>query len=79
MPTIIKDNAIIESPFTVISMMETTDNPGAIDHVDCLLPMTFYQQQVAALAGRRDLGICRSPRGAGPAFTRDCSALSHLR
>jgi uncharacterized protein (DUF934 family) len=57
MPTIIKDNAIIESPFTVISIMETTDNPGAIDHANGLLPMTFYQQQVAAFAGRLDLGI----------------------
>jgi uncharacterized protein (DUF934 family) len=61
MPTIIKDSAIVESPFTVISIEEVTENPDVSDRPNCLLPQTFYLQRQVELAGREDFGVWLAP------------------
>jgi len=57
MPTIIRDSAIIESPFWVVSLDEVTENSGVSDQPNALLPQAFFLQHQTALAGRKDLGV----------------------
>jgi uncharacterized protein (DUF934 family) len=57
MPIIIKDGAIIDSPFTVISIDDLNENPDISDQPNGLLPQPFYLEQHAALAGRKDIGV----------------------
>jgi len=52
MPTIIKDRAIIDSPFAVLDLdSANTETPH------CLLPMSFYLIHHALLQGRQDVGV----------------------
>jgi uncharacterized protein (DUF934 family) len=51
MPTIIKDNAIMESIYAVIDAEAAADQPGAI------LPLAVFVENRDALKGRSDLGL----------------------
>jgi uncharacterized protein (DUF934 family) len=57
MSTIIKDGAIIESPYTVISNDQVTEDSSVSNQPNCLLPLAFYLQHQAELADRKDLGV----------------------
>jgi uncharacterized protein (DUF934 family) len=52
MPTIIKDNAITESDFTVVDA-----DAASVDGNNQILPMAFYLEHKASLKGRNDVGV----------------------
>ncbi|MEJ6591232.1 MAG: DUF934 domain-containing protein [SAR86 cluster bacterium] len=52
MPTIIKDQVIIASPFVTLSLDDANR-----DTANCLLPMAYYIEHHEALQGRQDIGI----------------------